>query len=258
MLRPRAPTRPWGRAPPPCPAWATLRGRYRGYRAVTGRGGSPRAHPRLDGAPRERDRPGVRTGAGPKTAPTRTQAAAPKEPQADKLAAQIGRGLAAALRQKNGTVTLRLKSEDVGTVKVRVQLAAGRVEARFEVASEKARALIDRTIGQLRSALEGQGLHVDRITIHAVPPAERDGPATHPDSGPTFANDQPNHAGGEPGGHGRHSAESASGGIAGEPAHDAAAEQEQESPLDTARSGPGGLGGAPIPNPVWSGLDAVA
>jgi hypothetical protein len=160
-------------------------------------------------------------------------------------------------------VTLRLKPADLGDLKIRMQLYNGRVEARFEVASDKARALLDRTIGVLRAALEGQGLEVDRLSIHAPPPSqpERDPAPTaaQDESGPAFANNQSNHAGGEPGGHGWHSAESAWGGVEGaeSPAADAAAEQDQEWPPDAdgspaRRQGPGGA-----PN-VWSGLDAIA
>ncbi|MEX2219890.1 MAG: flagellar hook-length control protein FliK [Phycisphaerales bacterium] len=203
-------------------------------------------------------------GVGPSTPPKADQAAAQgaapaRDPEAARVAAQIGRGLAAALRQNGGVVTLRLKPETLGELRVRVQVQAGRVEARFEAATARAAALIDRTLGTLRTALEDRGLTVDRLTIHTAPAPGSDraggqAGADHDPRGPAFANGH-HHAGGEAGGHGGRSAGGADHGDAGDPAEVAGAElNEDESPAQ-ARSGRGGPGGAPD---MRSGLDTLA
>src|SRR4029453_8928841 len=81
---------------------------------------------------------------GPRLAP---------EPES-KLAAQAARGLAAAIRQGNGSVTMRLQPAGLGDLKIHVNLAHGRVEASFEAQSNQARHLLTSSLSDLRSALE--------------------------------------------------------------------------------------------------------
>lgn len=99
----------------------------------------------------------------------------------DKLGAQAARGLAAALRQGGGSVTLRLHPEELGDLKVRVDSADGRIGATFEVQSEQARDLLDKTLSDLRTALEARGLSVDRLDVHIAPSAH--GHAGHGETG---------------------------------------------------------------------------
>jgi flagellar hook-length control protein FliK len=211
--------------------------------------------------------------AGP-TAPTgaarQPKPAAAPDAAREKFLAQMSRGLAAALRQNGGTVTLRLKPDDLGDLKVRLQLQGGRVEARFEVATEEARSLLDKSLAALRQSLESKGLHVDRLDVHTIAkPQTSDSPGSDlPDSGPGFANHDHGAAGGEPGGNGRTGAESDRSGVGqasrlpdgqdGHPTEDAAAEPDQERnlpPAWTSRRSQGDMGGAPI---IVTGLDAIA
>lgn len=90
----------------------------------------------------------------------------------DPLAAQVARGLAAALRQNGGCVTLRLEPDALGALKVRLRLDAGRVEATFEAATDSARRLLDGALAGLRSALEAHGLAVDRLDVKLAERAE--------------------------------------------------------------------------------------
>ncbi|MFM9996043.1 MAG: flagellar hook-length control protein FliK [Phycisphaerales bacterium] len=90
----------------------------------------------------------------------------------DPLAGQVARGLAAALRQNGGSVTLQLEPAALGALKVRLRLDAGRVEATFEAANDPARRLLDGALAGLRSALEAHGLAVDRLDVKLAERAE--------------------------------------------------------------------------------------
>ena len=205
-------------------------------------------------------------------ATTRPSAPSPQpasNSKADKLLAQVSRALAAALRQNGGTVTLRLKPEELGDLKVRLQLQDGRVDARFEVRTDRARELLDKSIGALRSALEAHGLTIDRLSIRALPadsaPAPHHDTRDHsPGSGPGFANHQP--AGGDTGHHGWTGAESAEDDSVGQasrlpgsrdgcPADHTAETAEEMNPFDAGIGADGAPGGAPNPS---VGLDALA
>ncbi len=98
----------------------------------------------------------------------------PFEVEAKPFADQIGRGLAAAIRQHGGTVTLRLEPDALGALKIRMDLDAGRVEATLEASSDRARRLLDDALPALRSALEAHGLSVDRLEVLGSP-SPRDG-----------------------------------------------------------------------------------
>lgn len=90
----------------------------------------------------------------------------------DKFAAQIGRGFAAALRQGGGSVTLRLQPEALGNLKVRLELAGSRVDARFEASTEQARGLLSHSMGSLKHALEARGWEVTALHVTVGEPPE--------------------------------------------------------------------------------------
>ena len=97
---------------------------------------------------------------------TRPVQVPPRAPQPqEQPEAQFARGLAAALRQGGGTVTLHLKPEQLGDLKIRLQFHKGAVDARFEAHTDEARALLDRSIDSLRAALEAKGLDVERLSV---------------------------------------------------------------------------------------------
>jgi flagellar hook-length control protein FliK len=81
------------------------------------------------------------------------------------FAAQVSRGLAAALRQNGGTVTIRMQPEALGDLRIRMGLGDGKVAAAFEVETEQARQLLGSSMDMLRSALEARGLSVDRLEV---------------------------------------------------------------------------------------------
>lgn len=86
-------------------------------------------------------------------------------PAEDAFAAQLQRGIAAALNGSGGTVTMRLSPEVLGSLQVRLDLHGSTVAARFRVESDEARKLLDQHMPALRSALEARGLVVDRVVV---------------------------------------------------------------------------------------------
>lgn len=87
-----------------------------------------------------------------------------------KVLAQMGRGLAAALKREGGVVTLRLRPETLGELKIKIELSQGRVNAVFRADNESARQLLESSLDALKSSLEAKGLRVDRLFVE--PPDE--------------------------------------------------------------------------------------
>lgn len=102
--------------------------------------------------------------AAPQSPPSHFRA----QPDDNPLTAQALRGLAAALRQNGGSVTLRLNPEQLGFMKVEMSLKEGRVDARIEASNDAARHLLEQSVDRLRAALEARGLIVDRLEVKPV------------------------------------------------------------------------------------------
>ena len=79
--------------------------------------------------------------------------------------AQLQRGLAQVLRQKGGTLSLRLNPVNLGEVKISLSIAQGRVDGAIEATSETARGLLQQNIDKLKSSLEQRGITVDRLEV---------------------------------------------------------------------------------------------
>ncbi|MEM8781669.1 MAG: flagellar hook-length control protein FliK [Planctomycetota bacterium] len=82
--------------------------------------------------------------------------------------ARLARGLRSALNQQGGSVTLRLTPPEMGTVRIQMQLQGTQVTAQFHAETDAAQRLLTQQLGQLRTALEGQGLTVDRIGVQSM------------------------------------------------------------------------------------------
>ncbi|MEX0776173.1 MAG: flagellar hook-length control protein FliK [Phycisphaeraceae bacterium] len=106
--------------------------------------------------------------------------AADAEPGADPNGniARAARGLQAAFKQGGGTVSLRLEPPELGTLRIDMQMVNGAVRATFGTEHEGVRALLSQQMGQLRHALESQGVSVDRLEVQVQSP-----PATPQDDG---------------------------------------------------------------------------
>ncbi len=83
------------------------------------------------------------------------------------FAAQLQRGLAAALNQNGGTVHIRLQPEALGNLRIRMDLHEGQVSATFHVDSARASALVDQQLASLRDALETRGLRVASLSVRS-------------------------------------------------------------------------------------------
>jgi len=98
----------------------------------------------------------------------------------DPNAARIARGVQSAISQRGGTVRLRLTPPELGTVRIQLDMKDGVVRANLTAQSDSVRTLLNHQIGNLRHALEGQGLVVERLTVQV---GDNQGQATLSDDG---------------------------------------------------------------------------
>lgn len=82
--------------------------------------------------------------------------------------ARLTRGLANAVQQRGGAVTLRLTPPEIGTVRIQLQITGTNVSASFHAESASAQTLLTNQLAQLRSALESKGLSVDRLSVQPL------------------------------------------------------------------------------------------
>lgn len=116
------------------------------------------------------NRLGTATHTNKTTLTTAARPAIPPEIQ-DPVASQALRGLAAALRQGNGNVTLRLAPENLGNLRLSITVRKTEVVARVEATSEEAVQTLKAHSAELRGALEAQGFAISRIEVDHVSPA---------------------------------------------------------------------------------------
>lgn len=82
---------------------------------------------------------------------------------------QVARGIGAVLRQRGGSVVLRLAPESLGTVKVSMRIERGNVSLDLEATTEKAHSALAKELGSLTNSLESKGMRVERANIHLAP-----------------------------------------------------------------------------------------
>ena len=82
--------------------------------------------------------------------------------------ARLTRGLANAVQQRGGAVTLRLTPPEMGTVRIQMQITGTSVSASFHAESASAQTLLTTQLAQLRSALESKGMNVERLTVQPL------------------------------------------------------------------------------------------
>ena len=83
---------------------------------------------------------------------------------------RVLRGMQGALNQQGGSVTLRLTPAELGTLKIELAIAGGAVSARFSAETDTVRQLLSDRMAQLRTALERQGLSVERLAVQTQQP----------------------------------------------------------------------------------------
>ena len=82
---------------------------------------------------------------------------------------RLVRGISAMVNQRGGVMNMRLQPPELGELRVQMSIVEGTVTARFAVGTEQAHALLHRNLAALRTALEGHGLTVERLTVHLAP-----------------------------------------------------------------------------------------
>ncbi len=88
----------------------------------------------------------------------------------DAILQTVQRGLASMLSQGGGKMTVVLRPEHLGEVRVQLEARRGTVNARLTAQTEAARRTLESGADQLRTSLESRGVRVESIRI--------DGPAT--------------------------------------------------------------------------------
>lgn len=79
--------------------------------------------------------------------------------------AGVSRGLAAALQQRGGSLTIRLSPESLGSLRIQMTLGEGQVSVRMETLNEHAQQMLMRSMPALRESLESKGLTVREIQV---------------------------------------------------------------------------------------------
>jgi hypothetical protein len=90
----------------------------------------------------------------------------------DAASAQVQRGLAQVLRQRGGTLHMKLAPAELGEVRIELRLERGRVGGTIEAGSEAARDLLSRNLDALKASLERRGVTVDRLDVRLHGAAE--------------------------------------------------------------------------------------
>ncbi len=86
----------------------------------------------------------------------------------DRFTAGVMRGLSVMLNQRGGVMTMRLRPPQLGDLRVQMTISRGVVTAQFHAATPQAQALLEQSLAMLRSALEANGLTVERLTVHLI------------------------------------------------------------------------------------------
>lgn len=110
--------------------------------------------------------PSVPTGTGHTQAPL---SASPLHSLSeDAAAAQAVRGALALTRSTGGAMTIRLEPESLGSLRIQMHVAQGRVSVQFHAETAQARGLLTNHIDALRTAMETQGLKLETVQIHSL------------------------------------------------------------------------------------------
>lgn len=100
--------------------------------------------------------------------PVQAQPIAPNSDSDSLNTARLTRGLANAVQQRGGAVTLRLTPPEMGTVRIQMQITGTNVSASFHAESASAQTLLTQQLAQLRTSLETQGMNVERLSVQPL------------------------------------------------------------------------------------------
>jgi flagellar hook-length control protein FliK len=113
------------------------------------------------------------------------------------MTGRVVRGLTAMVNQRGGVMTMRLTPPELGQLRIQMSIVQGSVSAQFTVSNPQAEAMLERSLGVLRTALESNGLNVERLGVQMSNSDQST--STRHDASDQGANDQSSHdaAGGE-------------------------------------------------------------
>ena len=123
----------------------------------------------------------ARTARGPVPQGTGASGGAEAAQNERAVSSSVSRGLAAAVQQRGGSLTIRLSPESLGQVRVDLEMSQGRVTASLHASTERAQEAMVKNIAMLRSSLESKGLSVDRLTVQLAPASASGGQQTSND-----------------------------------------------------------------------------
>lgn len=84
----------------------------------------------------------------------------------------IVRGVQSELLASGGSMRLRLDPPQLGDLIIQVRMQDGVMTASFETSSDQATKLLSHNLGQLKGALEAQGVNVDKLQVQQAPKSE--------------------------------------------------------------------------------------
>ncbi len=126
-----------------------------------------------------------------------TPAPPPQTPSPDVQFAQDNHGRIATsihgqLLPNGGTMQIRLDPPELGPIQLTVKMENGMLSASFQTTNDQATRLLSHTLSQLKTALETQGVSVDRLHVEqaAKPQNSSSSGGSHEDSNPNSALDQ--------------------------------------------------------------------
>ena len=88
---------------------------------------------------------------------------------------QIITGIHGQLLPHGGTMQIRLDPPDLGSLHIRVDMRDGVLSATFQTSSDDATHLLSHSLGQLKGALEAQGVNVEKLQVQQAPRGSRAG-----------------------------------------------------------------------------------
>jgi flagellar hook-length control protein FliK len=87
--------------------------------------------------------------------------------------ASIISGVRASLLPHGGSMQIRLDPPELGALQVSVEMRDGVMNATFQTSNDDATRLLSHSLGQLKSALESQGVTVEKIQVQQAPRDQR-------------------------------------------------------------------------------------
>jgi len=97
----------------------------------------------------------------------------PPPPTRDAFLSPVQRGLGKMLAEGGGKLTVMLRPQELGDVRIAMETKSGRVRVRMEASSEAARKVLESGLESLRSTLESRGVKVETMEVTT---AERQDP----------------------------------------------------------------------------------